>query len=162
MPAVVCNTSPIQYLWQSKVLSSLPQLFQHVLIPEAVGAELEVGRQQGVDLPDIDTLPWLEVHSLRKRELLPLVNQLGDGEKEVLAVGLEFSDSLLLLDDRFARRHAEALGIKVTGTLGVLLLAKEEGLIPEVCPIVEKLELLGFRLDEQTRHAVLEKAGEFC
>ena len=106
MPAVISNTSPIQYLYQAEVLSLLPQLFGRICVPEAVAAELQAGRQRNVPLPDLDDLPWLEVRPVQQPALLPLVTHLGDGEKEVLALGLELPGSLLLFDDRDARLHA--------------------------------------------------------
>ena len=88
------------------------------------------------------------------------MTHLGDGEKEVLALGRELSDALLLLDDRDARRHAHALELEISGTLGVLLLAKERGILDAVRPVLDRLQALRFRLDARTRQSVLELAGE--
>ena len=52
------------------------------------------------------------------------------------------------------------LNLALTGTLGVLLKAKETGLLPAVAPVLERLEHLRFRLDPETRQAVLRLAGE--
>ena len=97
---------------------------------------------------------------MRDRTLLPLVTHLGDGEKQVLALGLERPAALLLLDDRHARRQARALGLQISGTLGVLLLAKERGLLGAVKPVLDRLQALRFRLDAATRRTVLDLAGE--
>ncbi len=160
MPAVISNTSPIQYLYQADALSLLPQLFGELCVPGAVAAEIQAGREQNVLLPDLNVLPWLKVRHGQQPTLLPLVTHLGDGEKEVLALGLELPGSLLLLDDRNARRHATALGLKVSGTLGVLLLAKERGKLDAVRPILDRLETLRFRLHAATRETVLRLAHE--
>ena len=69
---------------------------------------------------------------MRDPTLLPLVTHLGDGEKEVLALGLETQDALLLLDDRDARRYARTLELEISGTLGLLLRAKERGVLDDV------------------------------
>ena len=66
----------------------------------------------------------------------------------------------MILDDALARRHAEVLGIALTGTLGILLDAKRCGLVPAVTPLVDDLQRLGFRLSAGTRNAVLRMAGE--
>lgn len=160
MPGVISNTSPVQYLHQAGVLHLLPALFGQVYVPEAVVVELEDGRRLGVSLATLEELPWLQVRSVRDRTLLPLVTHLGDGEKEVLALGLESPDALLLLDDWDARRHARAMGLDVTGSLGVLLLAKERGLLEAVRPILDRLQALRFRLDARTRQMLLGLAGE--
>ncbi|MFO7973408.1 MAG: DUF3368 domain-containing protein [Candidatus Hydrogenedentota bacterium] len=160
MPAVISNTSPLQYLYQAEALALLPKLFGEIWVPEAVVAEIQAGHNCNVSLPELDTLPWLEVHPVQQRAALPLVTHLGEGEKEVLALGLEFPDSLLLFDDRNARRHANALSLKITGTLGVLLLAKQRGNLDAVRPVLDRLDALGFRLDGDTRQTVLRLAHE--
>ena len=160
MPDVISNSSPLQYLYQADVLDLLPALFGQVCVPEAVVAELEEGRRRSVSLPTLAELSWLQVRTVRNRTLLPLVTHLGDGEKEVLALGRELSDALLLLDDRDARRHAHALELEISGTLGVLLLAKERGILDAVRPVLDRLQALRFRLDVRTRQRVLELAGE--
>jgi predicted nucleic acid-binding protein len=160
VPDVISNSSPLQYLYQADVLDLLPVLFGQVCVPEAVVAELEEGRRRSVPLPTLADLSWLQVRTVRNRTLLPLVTHLGDGEKEVLALGRELSDALLLLDDRDARRHAHALQLEISGTLGVLLLAKERGILDAVRPVLDRLQALRFRLDVRTRQSVLELAGE--
>ena len=66
----------------------------------------------------------------------------------------------LHLDDRVARRHAFAAGLRITGTLGILLLAKERGILESVRLALDRLEALRFRLSMETRRAVLDEAGE--
>jgi predicted nucleic acid-binding protein len=160
VPDVISNSSPLQYLYQAGVLDLLPALFGQVSVPEAVVAELEEGQRRSVPLPTLSDLSWLKVRTVRNRTLLPLVTHLGDGEKEVLALGQELSGALLLLDDRDARRHARALELEISGTLGVLLLAKERGILDAVRPVLDRLQALRFRLDARTRQIVLEVTGE--
>jgi predicted nucleic acid-binding protein len=100
------------------------------------------------------------VRAVRDRTLLPLVTQLGDGEKEVLALGLELAGSLLLLDDQDAHRHALALGLNISGTLGVLLLVKERGALHAIRPVLDRPQALRFRLDARTRQIALAIASE--
>ena len=160
MPDVICNTSPIQYLHQADVLELLPTLVGQVCIPEAVAAEFQEGRRRNVRLPALEVLSWLIVRPVRDPTLVPLVTHLGDGEKEVPALGLETQDPLLLLDDRDARPYARALELEVSGTLGLLLRAKERGVLDAVRPVLDRLQALRFRLNAKTRQGVLERAGE--
>ena len=74
---VICNTSPLQYLHQAELLHLFPELFGSVQVPSAVNAEIEEGRRRGVNLPDLATLPWVTMRSVRDRTLLPLVTSLG-------------------------------------------------------------------------------------
>lgn len=129
-------------------------------VPSAVTAELEEGMRVGVNLPDLAALPWVTMRSVRDRTLLPLVTSLGSGEKEVLGLGLETPDHLLVLDDRAARRYAIAVGLEVTGTVGLLLLAKERALVDSVRPALDRLQRLRFRLSATTYRWVLDLAGE--
>jgi predicted nucleic acid-binding protein len=91
---------------------------------------------------------------------LPLVTDLGAGEKEVLALALESLDSVCILDDALARQVAKTLRLRVTGTLGILIDAKRVGLIPTVRSFIDQLQSLGFRLAPGTRAAVLRLTGE--
>ena len=161
MHDIICNTSPLQYLHQADLLHLLPALFRSVQVPSAVAAELAEGRRRGFRVPDLEELPWVTVRSVHDRRLLPLVKGLGDGEKEVLALGLEVPDHLLVLDDHDARRHAMAVGLEITGTLGILLLSKEHGLLGSVQPALDRLVALRFRLDTATRRMVLDLADEY-
>ena len=75
-------------------------------------------------------------------------------------MGLESPDSLIVLDDEDARRHARAVGLDVVGRLGVLLRAKEMGALKALRPVLNLLEALRFYVGNEVRHAVLESAGE--
>ncbi|MBW1918487.1 MAG: DUF3368 domain-containing protein [Deltaproteobacteria bacterium] len=160
MPEIICNTSPLQYLHQIGLLQLLPKMVGRIIIPAAVQEELDQGRRLGIDLPDIDTLPWLAIRQPLSVAALPLVTDLGPGETQVLALALETPDTVALIDDALARRIAETLGIKLTGTLGVLLSAKRAGLLPAVAPFLDHLQELRFRVSPATRSAVLKLAGE--
>jgi len=73
---------------------------------------------------------------------------------------LELGEGLVLLDDAAARTAANDLQLSTTGTLGILLLAKERGLIVAVAPVLEELERRGFRITDAVRSRVLQIAGE--
>lgn len=160
MPDVICDTSPFQYLHQLELLHLLPALAGQIIVPPAVVDELAVGRARGVALPDVEVLDWIRIRRPIATSALPLINDLGGGEASVLALALEAEDAVVILDDGPARYVAETLGLKLTGTLGILLQAKRAGLIPATAPLLEQLEALRFRLAPHTRDAVLKLAGE--
>lgn len=93
--------------------------------------ELEMGRSQEIDVPDLSTFTWAQVVAVTS-EQVPNVIDLGRGEAEVIAVGLEHSGSLLILDDQLGRRIASFYKLKYTGTLGVLNKAKQAGYLPNI------------------------------
>jgi predicted nucleic acid-binding protein len=160
LPEVICNTSPLQYLHQIGQLELLPKLVSRVVVPPAVGKELAEGRRRGLDLPVPEVLPWVDMSAPASEQVIRLVADLGPGETGVLLLALERTDPVVILDDALARRHAEMLGISLTGTLGILLDAKRRGLVPALIPLIDDLQRLGFRLSERTRNAVLCMAGE--
>lgn len=116
------------------MLNLLPQLAGSVLVPPAVAQEIMVGRRAGVSLPELTSLVWLEVRHPQRKQEGQWLSDLGPGEAEVLMLGLELDQSIVVLDDALARRVAEALGLKLTGTLGILLDAKRAGYIAAVGP----------------------------
>lgn len=82
------------------------------------------------------------------------------GERETIALGLAKTDPLLILDDAAARAYAQSLGIRFTGTLGVLVKAKQSGLITAIRPYLDQLDKLGFYLGMHVRARILSLAGE--
>jgi|SRR3954447_9691350 len=160
MPEVIVDTSPLQYLHQLGLLDLLPDFYGEILIPESVVREIAAGRALGVALPELNTLPWIKVRRVAGLAVLPLVSDLGAGEREVLALALEADQPLVVLDDALARRVARRLDLALTGTLGLLLKAKQAGRIARLEPLLDRLEALNFRLDPDTRLSVLRLAGE--
>ena len=150
----------MQYLHQLGLLHLLPALADKVVVPPGVVAELEAGRRAGVNLPELTGLSWAVVRAPASQSALPLVVDLGRGEAEVLALGLETRQAVVVIDDSLARRRAKALSLRFTGTLGLILDAKRVGLVPAVSPLIDQLDALGFRLAQHTRQAVLRLADE--
>ena len=157
---IICNTSPIQYLHQLELLNVLRDLIGGLIVPPAVVAELEEGRALGLNLPDLTLFPWVTIRSPVSKKAVPLVANLGAGEVEALMLALEEPEAVVVLDDALARRVAVTLGLRFTGTLGLLLDFKSAGLIPGVTPFIEQLQSLRFHLSPTTRAAVLKIAKE--
>lgn len=160
MPEVISNTSPLQYLAQIGLLHILPALTGRIIVPQAVVEELAQGRAAGLSLPDPTAIEWMIIRRPVGASALPLVTDLGPGETETLLLALESQDVRVILDDALARRIAKTQGIRVIGTLGVLLEAKRAGHVPLIRPYIEHLDTLRFRLAPHTREAVLKLAGE--
>ena len=157
---VICNTSPLIYLHRLRHLEILRQLYHQLVVPEAVRDELHVGRMQGEDTPELEAYAWMTVRTVRVPEVIQLIMDLGPGEAQVLALALEETGSLVILDDGFARAVGTARGMRLTGTAGVLLKAKQEGHIHAVAPLLDTLIQQGFRLSDATRTAIVALAQE--
>ena len=83
-----------------------------------------------------------------------------DGEVEVIILGKEINADLLIIDDKNAKKHAKYLGFNVTGTLGVLIKAKKNGLIESVKPLVERLISENIYIDSKVVAYCLKEVGE--
>lgn len=152
MPAV-SNASPLIALAAIERLQLVPALFETVLIPPAVAHEIR---------RSIPVAPrWLQVHPLRVAlPTIVLRRTLGDGEREAVALALEIHAEAVILDDLPARRVAQAAGLNVVGTLGVLLSAKHIGLMSRIRPELDNLLKTSFFLSPQLYEELLVAAGE--
>ena len=151
---VVSNSSPLIGLAQIGRLDLLRQLYVTVIVPPAVVREAT---------PSIPVRPtWLVAQPLA-RPLDPRVLRasLDPGEREAISLALERNAEWLVLDDRPARRVAEALGLPVIGAVGVLVQAKRRGLLPLVRPSLDALLATGFYAGPNLYRRVLVDAGEW-
>lgn len=129
-------------------------------MPQAVIDELDVGRQQGYDVPDCRAYNWMRVETIALPAILKLITNLGSSEAEALALSLSQPSNLVLLDDALARQVAASQGLRYTGTLGVLVQAKHQGLIGAVVPLVEAMQRAGFRVSEELKLTIRRVSGE--
>jgi len=114
----------------------------------------------GLALPVLEQVPWVQVQAPISAQVWQVASTLGAGEREALALALTTPNALLLLDDGRARRFGRLLGLRMTGTVGVLARATREGLVPRLAPLLDRLDALGFRLSAQARTMALGLAGE--
>ncbi|MBI4536433.1 MAG: DUF3368 domain-containing protein [candidate division NC10 bacterium] len=157
---VVANTSPLYYLHQVGQLEVLRALYGRIAIPLAVQEELAVGGRVGLSVPDTSQMGWIDIMPVRSRELIPIIIDLGPGEAEVVALGLEKPGSLLILDDQLGRRVAHLNALTCTGTMGVLVRAKRRGHLKEIAATVRQLRAAGHWLSDDLVAMVLDQAGE--
>jgi predicted nucleic acid-binding protein len=157
---LISNTSPLFYLHRLRHLNLLQKLYQQIIVPEAVVDELNAGRDLGEDVPNVEDYDWIEVRPVRAPELVRLITDLGAGEAQVLTLAIEEPGSLVILDDRLAREVARMRNIRITGTAGVILKAKQEGHISAVAPLLNRLIELDFRLSDNVKARILKLAQE--
>ena len=158
---LVCDTTIPLYLGRIGQIDLLPALFAPVYVPEQVCLELDMGRLLRPDTINPRSLVWVELVSVSQAlvDSLP-PNRLGTGERAVIAYAQAHRGYVAGMDDLQARQLAEAIGLKVTGTLGILLRAKQAGLIPAVKPLVDDVTAQGFRLSLELHREMLGLAGE--
>lgn len=156
MPELICDTSALQYLHQIGCLEVLQSLASQVVAPPAVAKELAAGIADGYNVPDIGQIGWSTIRCPKEESTVTEVFGLGSGERQVLALALESAEAIAVLDDRAARRAAEELRVRFTGTLGLLLDAKRLGRLTAIAPLLKKLRGLGFRLSARTEAMLLD------
>lgn len=149
---VVSDSSPLNILIRIHYIDVLPELFQAVVIPPAVASELSHPGTPEIVRVWIDSAPlWLAVRAPER--LNPALTFDDPGEREAISLALELKADFLLADDRKARRAAQALGLSVTGAIGVLELASARRLL-NLSDAFAKLRATDFKI----AHIILEEA----
>jgi len=116
----------------------------------------EIAAEYRKRLPD-----WVDVKAVLNRDLLYNYAETVDiGEASAMALASEIHTDLLIIDDAAARRFAKKLGLNITGTVGVILSAKLNGIIPFVEPFITKLQQTNFRISDWLIAQILTEAGE--
>ncbi|MDR3636981.1 MAG: DUF3368 domain-containing protein [Isosphaeraceae bacterium] len=161
---VVCDTSPIRALAHLGLIDLLREFFQLVLVPPAVAAELNNPASK-VTPVSVGEFPFIRV---RVPSDLDRVKQFGDdpprlhlGESEALALALEVRADLVLIDENDGRKKVQELGLVPLGVLGLLVRAKERGMIDEVTPLMHRLKHeLKFYISEIVWSKIILMTGE--
>jgi predicted nucleic acid-binding protein len=153
---VIANSTPIIALRGIGRLDILKSVYERITIPDAVLREVTVknrGALQGID--------WVIVKPISNIEAKALFTAaLHEGEVEVMILARELNADLVIIDDGLARRHAKYIGLTVTGTVGVLLRAKRDGIISVIKPILADLIKSGFFISQKVCDDILRMADE--
>ena len=154
---VIADAGPIISLAVIEHLDLLDQMFEKVRIPVAIWEEITADDSK----PKID-----EIKTFFKNRVVPiktsneLIFVMDYGESEALTLYHEISANYLLIDDRKARKIAEALGAVCIGTIGLLGVAKKIGLILELKPLFEKLLINKRYYSVELLNTILVEIGE--
>lgn len=147
---IISDASPLIALIDIGELELLQQLYQNVSVTDIVRSEIHA------DLPH-----WIIVSSnydLKQFQILKL--ELDPGEASAIALALENPGCRIILDENKGRSVAKRLGLKVTGTVGIIIKAKELGLIKSGKEILFQLEKHGFWLSEHLKNQIIERLKE--
>ena len=158
---VVTNAGPLIALARIRQLPLLPALYGEVVMPPAVREEVLQSDARREGTATLQRAEWLQTRSVSDRIAVALLrDRLDAGESEAIVLALQLDADVVLMDEARGRRVAAARGIVLTGTLGTLLLAKEEGLIDRVAPHLARLQEEGFYMSETLYEKVLKRARE--
>lgn len=158
---VVSNTTPLSELAKIGQLDLLHRVFGQIVVPQEVYDEITTGTHPAAALVPLAT--WIEILPVTDTAALlklQVESELDRGETAAILLAQELGADRLLLDDLDGRREAIARNLPVTGTLGILLTAKQRGLISSVRPLIDALMAQGKRISQQLYAEVLAIASE--
>ena len=158
---VVLNTSPLILLTKIGRVNLLNQLYDEVIIPDAVTKEIKVKSSR--ETLEVEML--LREGRFRNQRasqsfLQKIPADLGLGEREAIALGLEMAADLLILDDHRGRQVARGWNISTAGTIGVLVEDRDRGLIPSIRNELDHLIEAGMWVGEMFYHRLLREFNE--
>jgi predicted nucleic acid-binding protein len=156
---IVSDSSPLVVLSLVDCLWLLDDLFNEVLIPRKVYEEATIEGKQGAE-----SIARWATGKIAEASSSNLVSDgtitLDAGESEAITLYKDKSADYLLIDERKGRKVAADMGIKITGSLGILVAAKKKGLIQTIKPFIQKLRQTNQRFSEQLLNDILTLAGE--
>ena len=155
----VVNASPLIVLSKINRQHLLTELAAETVIPEAVALEIEAGPEDDPARQFLRSasLPIIAVPT----EPVILAWDLGAGETSVLSYVFHHPDWKAVIDDGMARRCARAFNVPLIGTLGVIIRARQSGLIEASVPLLKSMQAVGLRLDDNViRDALRRTTGE--
>jgi len=157
---VVVNASPWITLSVCGQVSLLKKLYENILMPLAVRDEIMAGGKNRIGVRELGEAAWLQMMEIQDPAKVSLLHELDKGEAEVIILALEQNVREVLLDEKVARSHARVAGLKVVGTLGLLLRSKKGGLIPKIRPLIENILKGGIYIRQNIVDGILREAGE--
>lgn len=150
---VISDTSCLIALERIGQIDLLRRLFRYIETTDTVETEY---RAYGDRLP-----AWIEIRSIVNRDKAKdLRCSLDPGEASAITLALETENAYLLIDEEKGRKIAAQHGIRLTGTVGILLHAKTAGLLNAIKPSLERLLEFDFRMSDRLIEQILREAGE--
>lgn len=159
---IVSDTSPIANLLQIRRLDLLQQLFGKILIPPSVHKEIKRLENFSIDLTAYYNATWIEIIApINEAKVLEFMLEIDEGESEAIVLAKEHQADYLLIDERLGTSIALTEGLQTIGLIGVLIKAKEIGLITAIQPILNDLEnKAGFWISKKLKNIILKDLGE--
>lgn len=159
---IVADTTPLISLMKCDCLEVLRDLFGEVQIPEAVYKELTSNPKFTEEAGVISDSEFIHMVNIEDRKMVTLFKRgtgLGIGESEAIILSDELHADFLLMDEVKGRKIATQMGIRIMGTVGVLLLAYESGILNEedIKSAIELLRGAGRHISENLFEQLLDK-----
>ena len=161
MSRIVCNSGPLIALGILARLDILKFLFDEVLVPEAVQKEIEQGGIKLSGLENFRRADWIRIVPLKEKRDELLESLLDVGEAAVISLAREQKATLVLIDERKARKVARDIyGLKPIGTARILVEARRKNLLPDIASQFQKLQQEGYWIHGSIVETALREVGE--
>ena len=158
---VIANTTPLIALAEIHHLDLLRHLYGEILVPRAVQDEIMAGGSMGIGVKEFQTAEWIHAVEVKDARRPKYFTDLDRGEAEVVALAEEMKAERVIIDELLGRKHARRLGFEVTGSIGVLIKAKQAGILIEIAPLFKAWEETGrLWISEDLKKEALRRAGE--
>ena len=159
---VVANTTPLIGLASIGRFDLLHRLFGEIFIAKAVHDEImKAGTAKQTAVREVSTSSWLKTRNINDQLAVNvLLDELDLGEAETIVLAHEINADWVIMDEKKGRQKLIQLGLNKIGTVGILLKAKEIGLLSQIRPDLERLQENGFSLSQVVIDTVLKQAGE--
>jgi predicted nucleic acid-binding protein len=159
MLKVVSNTTPIISLLKIGKLHIFKDLYGEIFIPQEVFNEIEAGKNKEF-YTDLSKINWIKIEKIANVKSLSYFLDLDKGEAEAIVLATEIGADLIILDESLGRFHAKHHGLNVTGTIGLLLKAKQLKFITELKPLLFELRSKNVWLSDSFIENALNFANE--
>ena len=160
MRKVIVNSTPLIALCKVNQFDLLRRIYEEITIPRAVFEE--VTQKNDPVRKEISAAPWIHIEAVQDTKAKRMYRaKLHDGEVEVMILAQEHEgEHLVVIDDNAARKTAQFLGLTLTGTMGVLIKAKELGYLDSVMPVVGRMEDKGIYFSDSIKARVKRLSHE--
>jgi predicted nucleic acid-binding protein len=156
----VVNTSHLIHLAEADLLQLLRDAASDIWVPESVAIEIRAYGHEDPTARALAANEWLQVKPAPVLTPEVLAWDLGPGESAVIELARSFQGSTAMIDDLAGRRCAEALGLPLRGTVGLVLVAKQAGRLAAARPVLERLRDGGMYLSDAVMRRALRRVGE--
>ena len=161
MLKIIVNSTPIIALSAIDELHLLKDLYGEVIIPKAVFNEVVLKGNNRAGSNFTIKYDFINIQTITNENAKRYFEtSLHEGEVEVMILAQEITADICIIDDYLARRYAKHLGLSITGTIGVLIKAKEKGLLKEITPLLNALISNGIYIDNKLFDTVVKLAKE--
>jgi predicted nucleic acid-binding protein len=161
---VIVNATPIIAISAINKLELINQLFDEVIIPHAVYEEVVIQGAKKTGAIDLQNADWIQIEKLTSKTTIePLLLGLDQGELEVIQLGLLINPDFVVIDEKLGRKIAQAMGLSVKGTLGILLAGFYAGYLSkqETLKLTQQLVNHGIRLSAYVIDAIKSELDNY-